>query len=82
VARVFFAFTRTGKAEGLAGVAAAYNVGSNNVSPVDSFNVSMIRHLGPMFREDAGRVWVYFGLPDDFHPGAFKAEVEAADTGE
>jgi hypothetical protein len=80
VARVFFAFAGAGGAEGLAGVASAYNVGSNNVGPFDSFDVAIVRHLGPMFFEDAACVRVDFGLPDDFHPGSFEAEVEAADA--
>jgi hypothetical protein len=33
-----------------------------------------------MFFEDAACVRVDFGLPDDFHPGSFEAEVEAADA--
>ena len=49
VARVFLALPGAGEAKGLAGVSTTNDVGSNNVGPFDSFDVSMIRHLGPMF---------------------------------
>ena len=35
-----------------------------------------------MFVEYATRIRDYFGLPDDTHPGPFKAQVEAADAAE
>jgi len=54
----------------LAGVSSAYNVRSNNVSPVDLFDVAMVWHLRPMLFQYATGVQVNFGLPDYVHAGA------------
>jgi hypothetical protein len=75
VSRVVVAASFACGAERLARVSTAYNVRSNNVSPIDSFDVSIVGHLGPVFREHPARVGVDFRLPDDFHAGAFEAEV-------
>jgi hypothetical protein len=71
-----------GKAERLAGVAAADEVDGFNVAPVDLRDVSEVRDVRPVLRQHPGRVRVDLGLPADGHPGPLEAEVETADAGE
>jgi hypothetical protein len=49
MSRVFFTSALTGGREWLAWVAAAYDIRGNNVSPIDSFDISMIGNSRPMF---------------------------------
>lgn len=45
-------------------------------------HVAQVRHVRPVLLENGARIRVDFGLPDDAHACAFKAQVEAADAGE
>jgi hypothetical protein len=57
---VIGSFSATCEAEGLAGVSPADDVGSFDGCPVDFLDVSMIRHLRPMFSEYPTGVLVDF----------------------
>jgi hypothetical protein len=58
--RIVCSVAFAGGAEGLTGVSAANNVRSNNVSPVDFFDVAMIDHLWPMLAKYLASVRVDF----------------------
>jgi hypothetical protein len=45
-------------------------------------HVVMAGYLRPVLREYGTAPRIYFDLPGDRHPGAFQAEVKAADAGE
>jgi hypothetical protein len=40
--------------------------------------VSKVLDVGPVMVEDAGGVFVYFGLPDHFHASTLRGKVEPA----
>jgi hypothetical protein len=60
VPRVVGSLSFPGKAEGLARVSTANNVGSFDGAPVDALDISMIRDLLPMLAKYATSVRVYF----------------------
>jgi hypothetical protein len=82
VAGIVLAGSAAGVAERLARVAAADEVGSFNVAPVDLGDVAEVGHLGPVLLQDPAGVGVGLGVPDDVEPGPLQAQLEAADTGE
>lgn len=85
-------------AGGLAWEAAAHEVGSFNLPPVDRGHVAEVRHAGEMFRHPTGRItrrilslvrrrpladlWIPFGIPHGAPAMPACREVEAADAGE
>lgn len=82
MAFVKLALTLARTAERLARVTAADDVNGFDVGPVNFSNVSIARHLRPVFRENSARVRVNLALPSDPHAGALKPQIEAANASE
>ena len=49
-------------------------------SAINFGDIAVPRHIGPMLGEDFSGIVIDFYLPTAFHPGTFKAEIDAADT--
>jgi hypothetical protein len=69
-------------AEILAGESAADEIDGFQFVSAESGDIVIAFNLGPMFREYPPAERIYLHLPSAFHPGAFQAEVQAADAGE
>jgi hypothetical protein len=82
VAVIFRASSLPGNGPRLAGESAANNV---DRSELIAFHFPDIRHapyIRPMLRQYRKAEWVNFNLAGAFHTGAFKAQIETADTRE
>ena len=72
----------TSHAQRLTGEPAADEVNSGKLCCSDISHILVSGHVGPVLREHPPAILVNLDLPHRSHPGALKAEVEAADAGE
>lgn len=66
----------------LARESTANKVRSSDSIPVDLLDVSEVRHTGEILGQNAGRIGLGLGLPDDTESGPFQAETEPSNPSE